>query len=99
MLRLANTFDVKETGVESAEPFHVPMLGAMTSRRAQLNGTATGFRVSSVRVRRAIFRVAGRTTLKRVGFSGRTNRVHASPRTVTSANGLGCRWRSYLVCR
>jgi hypothetical protein len=41
MLGLANTFDVQETGIESTEPFHVPMLGAISSRRTQLSGTAT----------------------------------------------------------
>src|SRR5262245_36043036 len=84
MLRLASTFDVKETGVESTEPFHVPMVGAMTSRRAQLGGTATGFLVSSLRAHRAIFRIAGRTALQRVGFfwqdeSGSTHRREPWP--------------------
>ena len=40
VLGLGETFDVEETGIEAAEPFHVPMLGAMTSARTQLGRTA-----------------------------------------------------------
>jgi len=49
MLGLANTFDVEETGIQSTEPFHVLRLGALTSRRAQLSGTATCFRICAHR--------------------------------------------------
>ena len=41
---LGEAFDVEETGVEPAEPFHVLMLGAMSTRRTQLGRTATSFR-------------------------------------------------------
>ena len=41
MQRLGGAFDIKETRVESAEPFHVPMLGAMTTHRDQLRRTTT----------------------------------------------------------
>ena len=33
MQGLGRTFDVEETRVESAEPLHMPMLGAMTSHQ------------------------------------------------------------------
>ena len=42
MQGLGETFDVEETCVEPAQPFHVPMLGAMTARRTQSGRTATG---------------------------------------------------------
>lgn len=35
MQGLGGTFDIEETRVEPAEPLHMPMLGAMTSRRNQ----------------------------------------------------------------
>ena len=56
MQGLGKTFDVEETGIESAEPFHVPMLGAMISRRTQLGGAAT----RSVNVHRAPIELAPR---------------------------------------
>jgi hypothetical protein len=41
MQRLGGAFDVEETRVKAAQPFHTPMLGAMTSNRNQLRPTAT----------------------------------------------------------
>ena len=41
MQGLGQALDIEETRVESAEPFHVPMLGAMTTHRDQLRRTTT----------------------------------------------------------
>src|SRR3954453_6466736 len=43
MQGLVGTFDVKETRVESAEPFHIPMLGPMLIDRDQLRRIPTIF--------------------------------------------------------
>ena len=41
MQGLAKTFDVEETRVQTAEPLHTPMLGALTAHRNQLRQTTT----------------------------------------------------------
>ena len=43
MKGLVGTFNVKETRVESAEPFHIPMLEPMTTHRNQMRRIPTIF--------------------------------------------------------
>ena len=44
MQGLGQALDVEETRVESAEPFHVPMLGALTSHLNPIGSNCNMFR-------------------------------------------------------
>ena len=93
MQGLGRAFDVEETRVESAEPFHVPMVGAMTSPPIPIGANYNKFRDNLLTRPRICGCEVGTPTAPGAAAPRRRTTEFAASHLITHTNAMIGRYR------